>query len=380
MLVKDLCIIQSNNYQKKDKWDHFNYLDTSNLTRNNLDSLQFFKYEKDLPSRAKQKVELNNILYSSVRPNQEHYGFVDKGYDNLLVSTGFIILKPLTNRVHPKFLFYFLTQKDIVRQLQTIAQNSTSSYPSISNDDLLNLKINLPSLKTQEKVVSILSLLDQQIERNNTVVKRLQVLSQYIFNRFFAQEKELISLLEFPYSQIIKPGINKFDKQKHYFATAEVDGEILNYKAPLIEYETRESRANMQPVENSVWFAKMKNSIKHIYVSQKDESLINNYIFSTGFCGIKCDDIAFEYLINYLNLPYFEKEKDILSHGATQEGIINEDLKSFKIHLPSKEKLCAFHNKTNGIHCRISEINHVTYQLSYIKEKLLPLLINGQLQ
>ena len=380
MLVKDLCIIQSNNYQKKDKWDHFNYLDTSNLTRNNLDSLQFFKYEKDLPSRAKQKVELNNILYSSVRPNQEHYGFVDKGYDNLLVSTGFIILKPLTNRVHPKFLFYFLTQKDIVRQLQTIAQNSTSSYPSISNDDLLNLKINLPSLKTQEKVVSILSLLDQQIERNNTVVKRLQVLSQYIFNRFFAQEKELISLLEFPYSQIIKPGINKFDKQKHYFATAEVDGEILNYKAPLIEYETRESRANMQPVENSVWFAKMKNSIKHIYVSQKDESLINNYIFSTGFCGIKCDDIAFEYLINYLNLPYFEKEKDILSHDATQEGIINEDLKSFKIHLPSKEKLCAFHNKTNGIHCRISEINHVTYQLSYIKEKLLPLLINGQLQ
>ncbi len=380
MLVKDLCIIQSNNYQKKDKWDHFNYLDTSNLTRNNLDSLQFFKYEKDLPSRAKQKVELNNILYSSVRPNQEHYGFVDKGYDNLLVSTGFIILKPLTNRVHPKFLFYFLTQKDIVRQLQTIAQNSTSSYPSISNDDLLNLKINLPSLKTQEKVVSILSLLDQQIERNNTVVKRLQVLSQYIFNRFFAQEKELISLLEFPYSQIIKPGINKFDKQKHYFATAEVDGEILNYKAPLIEYETRESRANMQPVENSVWFAKMKNSIKHIYVSQKDESLINDYIFSTGFCGIKCDDIAFEYLINYLNLPYFEKEKDILSHGATQEGIINEDLKSFKIHLPSKEKLCAFHNKTNGIHCRISEINHVTYQLSYIKEKLLPLLINGQLQ
>lgn len=205
-------------------------------------------------------------------------------------------------------------------------------------------------------------------------------MSQYIFNRFFAQEKELISLLEFPYSQIIKPGINKFDKQKHYFATAEVDGEILNYKAPLIEYETRESRANMQPVENSVWFAKMKNSIKHIYVSQKDESLINNYIFSTGFCGIKCDDIAFEYLINYLNLPYFEKEKDILSHGATQEGIINEDLKSFKIHLPSKEKLCAFHNKTNGIHCRISEINHVTYQLSYIKENLLPLLINGQLQ
>ena len=285
------------------------------------------------------------------------------------------IIKPHAN-YDIEYVYYAL-----LLQLEVLKKRSAGSQTKFLTMKILNdIQIANISLNEQKTISKSLSLLDKQIERNNNMVQKLQVLSQYIFNRFFAQEKELISLLEFPYSQIIKPGINKFDKQKHYFATAEVDGEILNYKAPLIEYETRESRANMQPVENSVWFAKMKNSIKHIYVSQKDESLINDYIFSTGFCGIKCDDIAFEYLINYLNLPYFEKEKDILSHGATQEGIINEDLKSFKIHLPSKEKLCAFHNKTNGIHCRISEINHVTYQLSYIKEKLLPLLINGQLQ
>lgn len=210
--------------------------------------------------------------------------------------------------------------------------------------------------------------------------QELQVLSQSIFNRFFAQENELISLFEFPYIQIIKPGIIKFENQKHYIATADVEGEDLNFDASIIDYETRESRANMQPIKNSVWFAKMKNSIKHIFIPKNDETLITNYIFSTGFCGIKCDDIAFEYLINYIKLPYFEKEKDILAHGATQESINNEDLKSFKIHLPSKEKLCAFHNKTKDIHCQISEINLVTHQLSCLKEKLLPLLINGQLQ
>lgn len=187
MLVRDLCIIQSNNYKKKDKWNHFNYLDTSNLTRNSVHFLQFYNHEVDLPSRAKQKVELNDILYSSVRPSQEHYGFVEKMYDNLLVSTGFVILKPLVNKVNPKYLFYFLTQKDIVNQLQTIAQGSTSSYPSISSDDLLDLKIDLPGMEVQEKVVSILSFLDQQIERNNTIVKRLQVLAQAIYTRWFLQ-------------------------------------------------------------------------------------------------------------------------------------------------------------------------------------------------
>lgn len=204
-------------------------------------------------------------------------------------------------------------------------------------------------------------------------------MSQAIFCHYFSSENKLISLLDFPYINIIKPGIIKFNDQKHYIATADVEGENLNFNALLIDYETRENRANMQPIKNSVWFAKMKNSIKHIYVVQNDETLTKDYIFSTGFCGVKCEDFVFEYFINYINLPYFEKEKDILSHGATQESINNEDLKLFNIHLPVKEKLIDFHNKTKNIHIQISKINQMTYHLTCLKEKLLPLLINQQL-
>lgn len=205
-------------------------------------------------------------------------------------------------------------------------------------------------------------------------------MSHAIFNQFFADETELVSLVDFPYIEILKPGILPFEGTKHYIATAEVEGEKLNFSAPLIEFATRENRANMQPIPDSVWFAKMKRSLKHIYVTSQDDHLKDNYIFSTGFCGIKCDDIAFEYMINYLNLPYFEKEKDILSHGATMEGVNNEDLKSFKIHLPSRESLIQFHSKTKDIHCRIARINEMTHYLTLLKNKLLPLLINGQLQ
>lgn len=205
-------------------------------------------------------------------------------------------------------------------------------------------------------------------------------MSHAIFNQFFADETELVSLVNFPYIEILKPGITPFEGTKHYVATAEVECEKLNFDAPLIQYATRENRANMQPIPNSIWFAKMKRSIKHVYVTSQDDHLIDNYIFSTGFCGIKCDDIAFEYVINYLNLPYFEKEKDILSHGATMEGVNNEDLKSFKIHLPSREVLLQFHSKTKDIHCYIAKINEITHQLILLKNKLLPLLINGQLQ
>ena len=254
-----------------------------------------------------------------------------------------------------------------------------SSQPNITMESIRKTKIIKKSINEQIKIVSILSSIDAQIKRNNDMVQKLQVLSQGIFNKFFINETDYISLLDFPYIQIIKSGIDMFKGNKYYIATAEVDNDKVNYNAPLIEYETRENRANMQPVKNSVWFAKMKNSIKHIYVSDVDSMFCSNYIFSTGFVGIKCEDNAFEYLIDFINTPYFEMKKDILSHGATMEGVNNEDLKSIQIPLPSKDRLIDFHNKVKELHYQITMLNEQTFKLNNLKEKLLPLLINQQL-
>lgn len=281
-----------------------------------------------------------------------------------------------SNILDPEYLFYYLRCN-----LPYILKKSQGAiFDSINLDTFNYIKIDLIPIQEQQKYVKIFSSIDGQIEINSKMVNKLQVLSQSTFNKTFASELEKISLLDFPYIKILKPGIFKFEGTKHYIATAEVEGGKLNYNAPLIEYETRENRANMQPVKNSVWFAKMKNSIKHIYLTVYDCDILENYIFSTGFCGIQCNDIAFEYLVNYLNLPYFENKKNILSHGATMEGVNNDDLKSIQIHLPTKEKLEEFHNKTKSIHCEISKINQMTNQLTILKERLLPLLINGQLQ
>ena len=281
------------------------------------------------------------------------------------------------SKVNKLYLHYLLASESVKKQLE--ARASGTRQRNISPENIYDVTVDLPNIELQIKIGLMLKKIENQIESNNTIVKRLQVLAHTIFNRFFYLENNLISLVDFPYIQIIKPGIIKFENKKHYIATAEIEGEQFNYNAPLIEYETRENRANMQPISDSVWFAKMKNSIKHIYVTQNDKIINQNYIFSTGFCGIKCEDFAFEYMINYLNISYFEKKKDIVSHGATMECINNEDLKSFKIHLPTKDKLILFHNKTKEIYYEISRIRQTTFQLTCLKNKLLPLLINQQL-
>lgn len=324
------------------------------------------------------EVRNNDFLVSCSGVNYGAIYHLEEPFERGVINQALLII-----RINPELLDYnyFKYLFNIILKKAITSGTGDSTIPNFPPIDIIKkIEIDIPSFEEQRKIGLILKLFDDQIERNNKMVQKLQVLSQSIFNKTFAFESEKISLLDFPYIKILKPGIFKFEGAKHYIATAEVEGKKLNYDAPLIEYETRENRANMQPVKNSVWFAKMKNSIKHIYLTDYDCDILENYIFSTGFCGIKCDDIAFEYIVNYLNLPYFENKKNILSHGATMEGVNNDDLKSIQIHLPIKEKLKEFHNKTKNIHCEISKINQMTNQLTILKEELLPLLINGQLQ
>lgn len=307
-------------------------------------------------------------------------GYVKNMVGPCTVASGIFVLRNLeTSNVNFDYLYHILKSsifKDFIHRNK--AQGSTISH--LYQRDLEGFELELPELDEQAKVAGILNSIDAQIKRNNEMVQKLQVLSQTIFNNFFSDETEMVSLIDFPYAKILKPGISKFEGQKHYIATAEVEGDKVNFDAPLIDYETRENRANMQPVKNSVWFAKLKNSVKHLHIPKEDSLLLSNYILSTGFCGLECEDIAFEYMINYINLPYFENKKNILSHGATMEGVNNDNLKSMHIHLPSKERLIAFHRKTKNIHCQITKINEKTFELTKLKEKLLPLLINGQLE
>lgn len=51
------------------------YLDTGSITRGKIESLQQFTLT-DAPSRAKRLVKENDIVYSTVRPVQRHYGFI----------------------------------------------------------------------------------------------------------------------------------------------------------------------------------------------------------------------------------------------------------------------------------------------------------------
>ena len=162
-----LVSINQNTYSPKDNWSFVNYLDTGNITKNLIDEIQYINTSTvQLPSRARRKVKYNSIVYSTVRPNQFHYGIIKKQPENFLVSTGFAVIDVDTTKAVPDYIYYVLIQREVTEHLQAIAEQSVSAYPSIKPSDIEGIKICLPDIKTQEKIVSILSTIDGKIKQN----------------------------------------------------------------------------------------------------------------------------------------------------------------------------------------------------------------------
>ena len=183
----DIACINKRTYSPKEGWEFVNYLDTSNITRNRIDEVQHIITSIDkLPSRARRKVCLNSIVYSTVRPNQLHYGIIKKQPDNFLVSTGFTVIDVDSDKANPDFIYYVLTRTDITERLQAIAEQSVSAYPSIKPSDIENLIFALPDKSTQEKIASILSSIDRKIEANLAINDNLQQQAFSIFDNLIA--------------------------------------------------------------------------------------------------------------------------------------------------------------------------------------------------
>ena len=55
-------------YSFKEGWEHVNYLETGNITYNHINQIQRIDLNTEkLPSRARRKVNYNDIIYSTVR-------------------------------------------------------------------------------------------------------------------------------------------------------------------------------------------------------------------------------------------------------------------------------------------------------------------------
>lgn len=143
--LSDIATVNSNVYSPKEQWHFINYLDTSSITDGTIAELQHIVPTIDkLPSRARRKIIANDVVFSTVRPNQHHFGIIKQPVPNMLASTGFAVIRSKTKEICNELIYLRLTEDSFIESMQQIAEQSTSTFPSIKPSDLYQCEIPCP--------------------------------------------------------------------------------------------------------------------------------------------------------------------------------------------------------------------------------------------
>ncbi len=130
----------------------------------------------EAPSRARQLLQPQDILVSTVRPNLNAVGILPNSFDNPIGSTGFCVLRANKELVQPEYLFEICKSPFFIKSLVNVAKGA--SYPAVSDNDILGLSILLPSLPEQQKFADIV----QKVERLKEKQKQSETELQNLFN------------------------------------------------------------------------------------------------------------------------------------------------------------------------------------------------------
>lgn len=146
------------------------YLDTSSLTNGIIDETQKLAL-KGAPSRAKRLVQSNDLLISTVRPDQKHYGIINNPKENLVVSTGFCVIT--CTDINPYFVYLLLTSDEMTQYLHSIAEGSTSTYPSLKPSDIEKIDFQKPPENKLNEFGELASDYWNKININQTQIRTL---------------------------------------------------------------------------------------------------------------------------------------------------------------------------------------------------------------
>lgn len=358
------------------------YLDTGSITSGRIQKLQ----EMDLsnaPSRAKRLVRENDIVYSAVRPNQRHFGFMKNPQSNLVVSTGFIVISCDSSQLFPRYLFYYLTSDRSVEYLHSIAEGSTSAYPSLKPTDVETLRITLPPLEEQRAIAEILSALDDKIDLLHRQNQTMEALASTLFRQWFIEEAEDCWEEDSLFEAIVLlgGGTPKTSEERYW------DGEIPWLSGSDIS-------ANHKSFVNSTAKTISQEGLDHS--STKLLPKFSTVITARGTVGKYCilaEPMAFSqtnygimpklencFFFTYLLIDHSVEELMSAAYGSVFDTITTRTFLEFQINIPPDYEIFVFEEQVRPYFQKMKQNQDQIQLLEKLRDTLLPKLMSGEVR
>jgi type I restriction enzyme S subunit len=301
------------------------------------------------------------------------------------------------NQAHHEYIYYFLkTQYNQLRNLSSGVRNNLNS------NDIKKFEVRLPKdIKTQKKIVDVLSTFDDKIELNNRVNAELENLAKTIYDYWFVQfdfpdrngKPYKSSGGEMVYNKELKRNIPKcWDVDSLWNIANYFNGLALQNYRPVNENYLRviKIREMNEGFSDNTEFARADipeeaivkdgdvlfswSATLDVQMWARGKGALNQHIFKITSKRFPKTFYYYE-LKNYLNhfKMMAEQRKTTMGH------ITQEHLKQSRIVIPPISIINNLHTKITPIFEKHLLLEKENQQLTQLRDWLLPMLMNGQI-
>ena len=181
---------------RRDPIHEFKYIDVSAISNDLLKITSYSEFlGKDAPHRARKTIQTNDIIFATVRPYLKRIAMVPENLNGQIASTAFCVIHCQKLIANPYYIFYTVSLDNFIKG---VSENQrVSSYPAVTDKDILNQYIPLPPLPIQQKIASILSAIDAKIEAEENKKQALEELFKTLLDNLMTA-KIRVNHLEVP--------------------------------------------------------------------------------------------------------------------------------------------------------------------------------------
>lgn len=156
-----------------------NYVEIGNVDLiNGISFIEKVKFGQ-APSRARRIARKGDLIISTVRTYLRSIAFIEKSIENLIVSTGFAVLRSRDNStILPKYLGYCAQDQRFIEKV--VSESEGVSYPATNPWKITEISIAYPDIEEQAKTIEYLDrILKKQDKLQNAIQSSIDMLKEY---------------------------------------------------------------------------------------------------------------------------------------------------------------------------------------------------------
>ena len=319
-------------------------------------------------TKITKKAKVGSILISVRAP----VGDLNIANQEICIGRGIASLEAIDG--DNEFLYYALKSN----MNNILNKGNGTTYDSITVDALKEIEINIPNNKqSREKISKILSGIDNQIERNNAMTKRLQDMILTRYSIIFQNKKSKNALLKdiclLPSGYNFKPKSYN-DCGKYKLIT------IKNVCDTFVDDVNTDKLSEVPNIKDYCYLnvgdvlLSLTGNVCRISIVHSKDNLLNQRV---SLLQAKGNYKIYSYCL--LKSQEYQFIMTNIARGTSQKNLSPIDVENLKVYAPTFEEIKAFNENTENYFNEMLTIKQSTETLIKLKNNLLPLLINGQL-